>query len=265
MTSIVQQGSSLGLGTTFPSLSPHNNRPFGSFDLVSSPVWWEAETNIETSFQQSGAYAQRSWRRWAGTHFDRYMDLVGCVLVLMAVDRWGALACMLESQRAVPKALTLPERGRVIAWRLSHFLRGMSMATLVRLVGRTRKSDFLQAVKPDSFGQTLLSAVLTLSLFFFNFFFYIYMFCLFNKHVPSTFSSSASSFRHLTGHNRERESWGRKEIWGVEKEQTKLIQTPNVAEKARRVWKSSWWESAREKKRKMKREIGKGERKIEGN
>ena len=46
MTSIVLQGSSLGLGPTLSSPNPNYNSTFGSFDLVSSPVWWEAETNI---------------------------------------------------------------------------------------------------------------------------------------------------------------------------------------------------------------------------
>ena len=45
MTSTDWQGSSLGSGLTFPP-SPHYNPTFGSFDLVSSPVWWETETNI---------------------------------------------------------------------------------------------------------------------------------------------------------------------------------------------------------------------------
>ena len=49
MTSIVQQGSSFGSCPTFPSPNPYSNTTFGSFDLVSSPVWWEAETNITTS------------------------------------------------------------------------------------------------------------------------------------------------------------------------------------------------------------------------
>ena len=44
MTCIVQQGSSLSL--TFPSHKSHYYSVFWSFDLVSSPVWCEAETNI---------------------------------------------------------------------------------------------------------------------------------------------------------------------------------------------------------------------------
>ena len=50
MTSRVQQGSSLGSCSTFPSPNPHYNPTFGSFDLVSSPVWLEAETNISNSY-----------------------------------------------------------------------------------------------------------------------------------------------------------------------------------------------------------------------
>ena len=47
MTSKVLQGSNLGSCPTFPALNPHFKPTFGSFDLVSSPVWWEAETNID--------------------------------------------------------------------------------------------------------------------------------------------------------------------------------------------------------------------------
>ena len=46
MTSIVQLGSSLGSCPTFSSPNPHYHPTFGSFDFVSSPVWWEAKTNI---------------------------------------------------------------------------------------------------------------------------------------------------------------------------------------------------------------------------
>ena len=47
MTSIVWQDSSLGSCLTFPSPNTHYNSTFGSFDLVSSPIWCEVETNIE--------------------------------------------------------------------------------------------------------------------------------------------------------------------------------------------------------------------------
>ena len=46
MTSIDQQGSCIGSYPTLPFPNPHYNLTFGSFDLVSSPVWWEEETNI---------------------------------------------------------------------------------------------------------------------------------------------------------------------------------------------------------------------------
>ena len=48
MTSIDQLGSNLGLGLTFLFPNPHYNLTFGSFDLVSSLVWWEVETNIKS-------------------------------------------------------------------------------------------------------------------------------------------------------------------------------------------------------------------------
>ena len=46
MTSIDQQGLSLNSGQTFSSPNPHYNPTFESFELVSSPVWWEANTNM---------------------------------------------------------------------------------------------------------------------------------------------------------------------------------------------------------------------------
>ena len=48
ITSTDQQGLSLTTGPNFPSPNPHYNPTFGSFDLVSSPVWWKAE--IDTAF-----------------------------------------------------------------------------------------------------------------------------------------------------------------------------------------------------------------------
>ena len=43
MTSIGQQG--LGSVPNYPFPNSHYNLTSKSFDLVSSPVWWEAETN----------------------------------------------------------------------------------------------------------------------------------------------------------------------------------------------------------------------------
>ena len=45
MNRIVQRGSSFASGPTLPFANPHYNTTFGSFDLVSSPVWWKTETN----------------------------------------------------------------------------------------------------------------------------------------------------------------------------------------------------------------------------
>ena len=46
MTSIVQQGSSLGSCPIFRSLNHMYKTDLRVIDLVSSPVWWEAETNF---------------------------------------------------------------------------------------------------------------------------------------------------------------------------------------------------------------------------
>ena len=46
MTSIVQQGSNLGSGLTFPFPNPNYYPTVMSFDLVSSSAWGEADTNI---------------------------------------------------------------------------------------------------------------------------------------------------------------------------------------------------------------------------
>ena len=74
-------------------------------------------------------------------------------------------------------------------------------ATFVRSEGRTANTDFLPAVSPDSFGRTLLLAVLTLSFCIYVLFFLFF----FNTLVPSTFSSYVSSFWSLTGHNIRRD------------------------------------------------------------
>ena len=41
----VDQDRTAGWGLTFPPPNLHYKLTFGSFDLVSSPVWWEKETN----------------------------------------------------------------------------------------------------------------------------------------------------------------------------------------------------------------------------
>ena len=43
---MLQQGSNLGSSLIFPSPNPYYNPTFGSFDIVSNPVWWEPEINI---------------------------------------------------------------------------------------------------------------------------------------------------------------------------------------------------------------------------
>ena len=58
-----------------------------------------------------------SGRHWARTRFGRYMDLVGCVLVLLAVVR-GAPWPASSSLRALsPQALILLGGAGFIAWR----------------------------------------------------------------------------------------------------------------------------------------------------
>ena len=65
-------------------------------------------------------------------------------------------------------------------------------ATLIRLVGCMTNTNFLPAVKPDSFGPTLLSTVLALL-------FCIVVVCI--QYTCSTnFSSSVYSFSPLTDH-----------------------------------------------------------------
>ena len=80
MTSIVQQGSSLDLGPTFPSPNPHYNSIFGSFDLVSSPVCM-VEINIEISSQWELGHTSVG-------RVSRYTDQSGCVLVQSVEAVW---------------------------------------------------------------------------------------------------------------------------------------------------------------------------------
>ena len=51
MTSIVHQGSSLGSCPTFSPIIP-KIIDLRVIDLVSSPVWWVAETNIHYHFEE---------------------------------------------------------------------------------------------------------------------------------------------------------------------------------------------------------------------
>ena len=114
MTSIVQQGSSLGFTPT-PLPSTPTIIDLRVIDLVSSLVWWEAVTNPVGRV------------RW-------YTDLVRCVLVPMAVGRgrltWvreagihvgRAKTSILEPQGAIPPGSSLPWRAKFITWRLRCF------------------------------------------------------------------------------------------------------------------------------------------------
>ena len=138
-----------------------------------------------------------------------YTDLVGCVLVPLG------LRC------PSPQALTLLGGARFISWCLGcsflkecwrgprHFWshrhvwalalhldppKKWPCAILVQSVGWITNTNFLPAVKHNSFKRTLLPTVLTHSYF-------VYMFHLFNTFVPPTFSSSVSSFWLLTRYN----------------------------------------------------------------
>ena len=104
-TSRVQRGSNLGSCSTFPSspLIP-TIISLRVIDLVSSPVWSEAETNIVYScwLSQTAAVTQSrlSYR------------------VLGKTSIQDTCPPLLKSQGAVSQALTVFGRARFIAWRL---------------------------------------------------------------------------------------------------------------------------------------------------
>ena len=168
----------------------------------------------------------------------RYMDLVGCVLVLVAVS-WGATwPASLSFRGPSPQALTLLGGARFIAWCLRHpFFRRMPTGPEAVLepqgvsgldppkIGLVPHSSGWWGIQQiPTFSQpsnltvqtdTSICCINTLIL-------YIYIFCLFNTLIPPTFFSLMSSFWPLTGHNRNRNR-NRKKNYCIDISSYKLV------------------------------------------
>ena len=70
---------------------------FWSLTFGSTPVWWEAVTNITSKL--SGAYALLSGRRWAWTHFSRPRSIGAPIWSSVSWFQWQSVEVRLDRHR----------------------------------------------------------------------------------------------------------------------------------------------------------------------